>query len=130
MEGAAVKLAEDAAYAGAGTAEFLSGRRVLLLPRGERALQVEHPVPRRGSGSISCARRSRSRREGRFRRRAHPAGHAIEVRLNAEDPYRGTCRRPERCSSWRGPRERGFAWTRESSRTRGLRALRFAPREE
>ena len=110
----AVRVATAAGLRNAATAEFLldAGRRVLV-PRGQ------HPAPGR-------ARRHRARRGRRHRpraalargrasrcrtavaaaaaRAADPTGHAIEVRLSAEDPGAATSRpTPGRVGRWAMP---------------------------
>ena len=88
----AVRLSQSAAYRNAGTVEFLyqpESRRFLFMEMNTR-LQVEHPVTECTTGldlvklQIHVARGDRL--EGRP---SLPSGHAIEVRLNAEDPDNG-----------------------------------------
>ena len=79
-------------YRGAGTVEFLydaETERFFFLEMNTR-LQVEHPVTeararRRPRGAAARRRRGRGRLDER-RGSARPYGHAIEVRLYAEDP--------------------------------------------
>ncbi len=89
---AAVRLCEIARYQNAGTVEFLfdpAGNRFWFMEMNTR-LQVEHPVTECTTGidlvklQIHVARRGRL--EGDPPR---ITGHAIEVRLNAEDPDDG-----------------------------------------
>jgi len=99
LHDAARKAAAAIGYVGAGTVEFMvSGDRAFFLEMNTR-LQVEHPVTEavfgidlvaaqiavaEGASVESCAPR-----RGGARRGAHdlqPEGHAIEVRLYAEDP--------------------------------------------
>lgn len=86
---AAVRISEAAGYRNAGTVEFLyeqESRNFLFMEMNTR-LQVEHPVTECTTGldlvklQIHIARGGRL--EGELPR---TTGHAIEVRLNAEDP--------------------------------------------
>jgi acetyl/propionyl-CoA carboxylase alpha subunit len=90
MEDAAVRLAEDAGYAGAGTAEFLLGPdgSFYFLEVNAR-LQVEHPVTEARFGIDLVRAQVEIASGGPLPRLAEPRGHSIEARLNAEDPYRG-----------------------------------------
>ena len=86
--GGRLRLAAAVGYRGAGTVEFmLLGGRVLL-PRDEHPPAGGAP-DHRGCASAStwCASRSASRRASLVPRQPpEPFGHAIEVRINAEDP--------------------------------------------
>lgn len=90
MEDAAVRLAEDAGYAGAGTAEFLLGPdgSFYFLEVNAR-LQVEHPVTEARFGIDLVRAQIEIASGGPLPNVAAPRGHAIEARLNAEDPYHG-----------------------------------------
>jgi acetyl-CoA carboxylase biotin carboxylase subunit len=106
MEAAAERGCRAIDYRGAGTFEFLLG------PDGAFAfmelnarLQVEHPVSELVTGvdivreQLRIAAGERLGATGRAARR----GHAIEVRLNAEDPARGFAPTPGRVERLRAP---------------------------
>jgi len=85
---AAVKLAREARYRSAGTVEFL------LAPDGSfhflevnTRLQVEHPVTELVTGIDIVKAQLDLVLGGSLPTPVEPRGHAIEARLNAEDPY-------------------------------------------
>jgi len=90
MESAAVRLAEDAEYAGAGTVEFLLGPdgSFYFLEVNTR-LQVEHPVTELRFGLDLVRAQIEIAGGGSLPKPRPPEGYAIEARLNAEDPYHG-----------------------------------------
>jgi len=105
---AAVRLAEAVRYQGAGTVEFLfdeAGGSFYFLEMNTR-IQVEHPVSEEITGvdlvkamlEIAGGERLRWRPE-----EIEPRGHAIEVRINAEDPARDFAPHPGRVSGLRLP---------------------------
>ena len=89
LEQAAVRLAQAVGYRSAGTVEFLyhEPTKTFSFMEVNARLQVEHPVSEMVSGAdlvklqIHVARGGRLDPEAPLRR-----GHAIEARLNAEDP--------------------------------------------
>ncbi len=85
---AATSFARAIGYTSAGTAEFLlSGREFFFLELNAR-IQVEHPVTEAIAGVDLVAEQIRIAEGGRLERvAAPPNGHAIEVRLYAEDPH-------------------------------------------
>ncbi len=90
LSDAAVKLAVAARYSNAGTVEFLLG------PGGSwhflevnARLQVEHPLTELRFGIDLVRAQVELALGGPLPSPAEPRGHAIEARLNAEDPARG-----------------------------------------
>src|SRR5574338_528370 len=92
MGSAAVSLASRISYVGAGTLEFLLDRdgSFYFMEMNTR-IQVEHPVTEMVTSfdlvteqiRVASGERGSFRGDGR-----HLRGHAIECRINAEDPYR------------------------------------------
>ena len=89
MRDAAIRLSRAAGYHNAGTVEFLyqpETRRLLFMEMNTR-LQVEHPVTECTTGLDLVKLQIHIARGGRLEGEApKTVGHAIEVRLNAEDP--------------------------------------------
>ncbi len=86
---AAVRISQAAGYQNAGTVEFLyePGSRRFLFMEVNTRLQVEHPVTECTTGIDLVKLQIHIARGGRLEGEAPRAtGHAIEVRLNAEDP--------------------------------------------
>jgi len=92
MGRAAVKLAKNAAYKGAGTCEFLvSGKEFYFIEVNCR-VQVEHPATELISGVDIVKEQIRVAAGEKLsfdQGDVKLTGHAIEVRINAEDPARG-----------------------------------------
>jgi acetyl-CoA carboxylase, biotin carboxylase subunit len=106
MEAAAERACRAIGYRNAGTFEFLLGpdRSFYFIELNAR-LQVEHPVSELVTGidivreQLRIASGERLAHSGRAERR----GHALEVRLNAEDPARGFAPAPGRIARFRPP---------------------------
>ena len=103
---AAIRLSQVAGYHNAGTVEFLyqpQSQRFLFMEMNTR-LQVEHPVTECTTGidlvklQIHVARRGRLEGEP-----PRTTGHAIEVRLNAEDADNGFAPSPGEIERFRIP---------------------------
>ena len=106
MEAAAERACVHIGYQNAGTFEFLVG------PDGSFSfielnarLQVEHPVTELVT-QLDLVRMQLAVAAGEelpLRGRAPRAGHAIEIRINAEDPLRGFAPAPGRLERFRAP---------------------------
>jgi acetyl-CoA carboxylase, biotin carboxylase subunit len=106
MEASAERACQAIGYRNAGTFEFLLGpdRSFYFIELNAR-LQVEHPVTEMVTGvdivreQLRIAAGEVLGRTGRAERR----GHAIEIRLNAEDPRNGFAPAPGRIGRFRPP---------------------------
>jgi acetyl-CoA carboxylase biotin carboxylase subunit len=106
MEAAAERACHAIGYRNAGTFEFLleADRSFYFIELNAR-LQVEHPVTEMVTGvdivreQLRIASGEPLERTGRAERR----GHAIEVRLNAEDPRNGFAPSPGTITRFRPP---------------------------
>jgi acetyl-CoA carboxylase biotin carboxylase subunit len=105
MAQAAVRAAASVGYTNAGTIEFIvSGSEFYFLEMNTR-LQVEHPITESVLGvdlvreQIRVARGERIPTDGY----GTPRGHAIEFRINAEDPLRNFMPAPKRVQRYAPP---------------------------
>ncbi|HYU56465.1 MAG TPA: biotin carboxylase N-terminal domain-containing protein [Actinomycetota bacterium] len=89
IEESALALVKEVGYANAGTVEFLvdEERNPYFLEVNAR-LQVEHPVTEMVTGLDLVACQIFAALGERLHLAPQPRGHAIECRINAEDPYR------------------------------------------
>ncbi len=104
---AAVRLVKAAGYYNAGTVEFLVDKQqnFYILEVNAR-IQVEHPVTEQVTG-IDLIKEQIRVAAGEvlsFKQREVPqVGHAIECRINAEDPSRNFAPSPGLIAEWRAP---------------------------
>src|SRR6476660_5051940 len=111
---AAVRLIKSAGYTNAGTVEFLVDKKqsFYLLEVNAR-IQVEHPVTEEVTG-IDLIKEQIRVAAGlplSFKQKDVPQlGHAIEVRINAEDPARNFAPSPRTLQEFRGPGGPGVRW--------------------
>ena len=86
MSDAAIRFAQAVGYVNAGTAEFvLEGHEFFFLELNGR-IQVEHPVTEAVTGIDLVEQQLRIAQGERLELVVKTAGHAVEVRLYAEDP--------------------------------------------
>jgi acetyl-CoA/propionyl-CoA carboxylase biotin carboxyl carrier protein len=99
-------ICREAGYHGAGTVEYLVGADgTLSFLEVNTRLQVEHPVTEETSG-IDLVREQFRIADGeklRFTEDPTPRGHAIEFRINGEDPGRGFLPAPGVVTTFRAP---------------------------
>ena len=92
MGRAALRIVKATGYKGAGTVEFLVSGKDFYFIEVNCRIQVEHPVTEAITGvdlikeQIKAAAGEKLSLE---QKHVRPRGHAIEVRINAEDPSRG-----------------------------------------
>ena len=111
---AAVRLAKTVGYVNAGTCEFLvdADNRFYFIEVNAR-LQVEHPVTEMVNGHRPGEAADPDRRGQRLPFRQNDIamhGHAIEVRINSEDPDHDFRPSPGKITALRIPGGRGVRW--------------------
>ena len=106
MGDAAIKAARAAGYVNAGTVEFIFSDGEFFFLEVNARLQVEHPITEAVTGIDLVKEQIRvaaglelsfSQEEVTW------TGHAIEMRINAEDPVRKFIPNPKRISRWVAP---------------------------
>jgi acetyl-CoA/propionyl-CoA carboxylase, biotin carboxylase, biotin carboxyl carrier protein len=106
IHSSAKAICREAKYAGAGTVEYLVGNDgIISFLEVNTRLQVEHPVTEETSG-IDLVREQFRIADGevlRFTEDPAPRGHAIEFRINGEDPGRNFLPAPGTVTSYREP---------------------------
>lgn len=107
----AVKLCKAIGYRNAGTVEFLVDKAMnfYFLEMNTR-IQVEHPVTEMRTGIDIVEEQIRIARDkemGWTQEMIQPQGHAIELRIYAEDPTNGFLPTPGRVTAYHEPQVRG-----------------------
>jgi len=110
---AAIRLTSTAKYRNAGTVEFLYDvdRNDFYFIEVNSRIQVEHPVSEEITGQdlIACQLRvAGGEGLGLVQSDISIAGHAIEVRINAEDPFNNFAPSPGRIAAWDPPQGEGI----------------------
>ena len=113
LHASAVKLLSSMKYLNAGTVEFLYDvdREAFYFIEVNTRIQVEHPVSEQVTGTDLVQTQFRVAGGERVLGRQDQirvSRHAIECRINAEDPYRGFLPSPGRISRWAPPAGAGI----------------------
>lgn len=109
---AALKLAKGINYVGAGTVEFIydaASKEFYFIEMNTR-IQVEHPVTEMLTGIDLVAEQLRvagGEQLSFVQKDIKASGHAIEFRINAEDPERGFVPSPGTLTKWNPPKMPG-----------------------
>ncbi|HYY99971.1 MAG TPA: acetyl-CoA carboxylase biotin carboxylase subunit [Candidatus Binatia bacterium] len=106
MGDAAVEAARAAGYVSAGTVEFIFSEGEFYFLEVNARLQVEHPITEEVTG-VDLVKEQIRVGAGRplsfSQEDVTWTGHAIEMRINAEDPAQGFVPNPRRISRWVAP---------------------------
>jgi pyruvate carboxylase subunit A len=106
MGEAAIRAATAAGYVNAGTVEFIFNEGAFYFLEVNARLQVEHPITEAVTGIDIVKEQIRiaSGLELSFKQEEVTwTGHAIEMRINAEDPLRKFLPNPKRITRWVAP---------------------------
>ncbi len=106
MGDAAIRAATAAGYVNAGTVEFIFSDGEFYFLEVNARLQVEHPITEAVTGIDLVKEQIRIAAGLELRFKQHDVtwtGHAIEMRINAEDPVRKFLPNPKRISRWVAP---------------------------
>ena len=106
MGDAAIKAARAAGYVNAGTVEFIFSDGQFYFLEVNARLQVEHPITEAVTGIDIVKEQIRiaaGMELGFTQGEVRWTGHAIEMRINAEDPTRKFLPNPKRISRWVAP---------------------------
>src|SRR4030081_3371913 len=106
MGAAAIRAATAAGYVNAGTVEFMFSEGEFYFLEVNARLQVEHPITEAVTGIDIVKEQIRiaSGLELSFKQdEVTWTGHAIEMRINAEDPLRKFLPNPKRITRWVAP---------------------------
>jgi pyruvate carboxylase subunit A len=106
MGGAAIRAVKAAGYVNAGTVEFIFNDGEFYFLEVNARLQVEHPITEAVTGIDIVKEQIRiaaGMELSLSQRDVTWTGHAIEMRINAEDPVRKFLPNPKRISRWVTP---------------------------